>query len=80
MKIYYKTSTDGGTNWGSETALTTLTKGYDYLVTFPVFTGDFGAAMESQASTLDSLLYSALLPSGGGGGLATSLFGGGVVI
>jgi hypothetical protein len=78
INIYYKTSTDGGTSWGSETKLTTLTRGYDYLMTFPVFTGDFGAKMESQASTLDSLLYSALLPSGGGG-VATSIFGGGII-
>jgi hypothetical protein len=78
LNIYYKTSTDGGTSWGSETKLTTLTKGYDYLATFPVFTGDFGVQMESQTAAIDTLLYSALLPSGGGG-LATSLFGGGVV-
>jgi hypothetical protein len=80
INIYCKTSTDGGANWGSETVLTTLTRAYDYLMTVPVFTGDFGAKFEAQATTLDSLLYSALLPSGGGGGgLAVPIFGGGII-
>jgi hypothetical protein len=78
INFYYKTSTDGGTNWGSETRLSTITRSYDYLMTFPVFTGDFGASMESQLSTIDYIMYSALLPSGGGG-VATSIFGGGLL-
>lgn len=78
INIYYKTSTDGGTTWGSETVLTTLTKGYDYLMTFPVFTGDFGAMFASQTTALDTLLYSALHPSAGGG-LTVPLLAGGVV-
>lgn len=68
ISIYYKTSTDGGTTWGSETALTTLIKGYDALMTFMVFTGDFGAVFNSQTAALDTLLYSALHPASGGGG------------
>jgi hypothetical protein len=43
-----------------------------------VFTGDFGASMEVQLSTIDYIMYSALLPSGGGG-VATSIFGGGII-
>jgi hypothetical protein len=78
INFYYKTSTDGGTNWGSETRLSTITRSYDYLMTFPVFTGDFGASMEVQLSTIDYIMYSALLPSGGGG-VATSIFGGGII-
>lgn len=79
INIYYKTSTDGGATWGSETLLTTMTRGYDYLMTFPVFTGDFGAKMRVQGS-VPPLLYSVLLPSGGGGGgVVTSIFGGGLV-
>lgn len=62
INIYYKTSTDAGTTWSSETRLSTVTRGFDYLSTFPVFTGYFGAAYQSQASTLDTLIFNTLLP------------------
>jgi hypothetical protein len=68
INIYYKVSTDDGSAWGSETQLSQSARNYDYLMTFPVFTGNFAAIFESQTSTLDGLLISALLPSAGGGG------------
>jgi hypothetical protein len=82
INIYYKESTDSGTTWGAETQLTVLNKGYDYLMTFPVFTGDFGAMFLAQTTTIDTLLYSALLPDAGGGGgneMAAPIFGGAIV-
>lgn len=78
IALYYKTSSDGGATWGAETQLTLFIRGYDYLMSFPVFTGDFGLMFESQTAALDTLYYSPLLPSGGGG-LAGSIFGGQVV-
>lgn len=62
INIYYKTSTDAGSTWGSETLLTLGTRGYDYLSTFPTFTGFFGAAFQSQTAALDTLLFSTLIP------------------
>jgi hypothetical protein len=75
INIYYKTSGDGGATWGAETQLSTVARNFDYLMTFPIFTGDFGAWYDSQTGGMDNLLYSALLPSGGGGGNVNLLAG-----
>jgi hypothetical protein len=77
IQIYYKTSGDAGATWGAETLLTAQSFGrnFDWLVTFPIFTDDFGAFYESQMSGLDTLYFSAVLPSGGGGGNVNLLAG-----
>lgn len=83
IRIYYKTSTDLGTTWGSETQMTVGARNFDYLMTFPLFFGtgptlDFAAMTESQTSTIDTLLYSANVFDTGGG-VATPMFGGGII-
>lgn len=65
INIYYKTSTNGGTTWGDETQLSLGLRGYDYLMTYPIFTGDFSAWYESQTAAIDELLFSAVHPSSG---------------
>lgn len=80
INLYYKTSTNNGTTWGSETKMTVFARDYDYLFTVPVIvdiTGDFFASFKLDVASFDQLLLSVDLPSGvsGGGGI----FGGSVI-
>ena len=80
INIYYKISTDDGATWGAETKISETARNYDTLFTCPLFTGDLVITYQSQvAAGNDNVLISALLPESGGGGVATSIFGGGVV-
>ena len=66
INIYYKVSTDDGATWGAETQLTTSGRDFTMLYTSPIFTGDHNVSYQSNSS-IDNMLTSALLPSGGGG-------------
>lgn len=73
INIYYKTSSDLGVTWESETRLTLITRGYEYLMSFPLFTGDFGSTYFSQTANVDALLFSVLIPTAGGSQVAPIL-------
>lgn len=80
INIYYKTSTDAGSTWGSETQLTLLRRDYRWLFA-PIlitswFTAIYGNETAIAAGTPDYFYCSALIPSSGGGG---PIFGGMVV-
>jgi len=67
INIYYKTSTDAGTTWGSETLLNENGGIFDYLAAPMIITGDFGALYQFNAASIDVLYFSAIFPSSGQG-------------
>lgn len=77
INIYYKTSTDDGATWSSETLLTTQTRGLLWLATTPRFTTNFITAWFNDLAA-DIITVSVNIPSGAGG-VATPMFGGGVI-
>lgn len=76
MKIYYKTSTDAGATWGSETVLTLITRSTSWIACTPRFSTDYLLALTSDLSS-DQIIVSANLPSGAAGG--SPIFGGAIV-
>jgi hypothetical protein len=78
VKVYYKTSTDGGANWSAQTALTDITRSTLWMACVPRFATTWITSFLSEIGGNDLLVASVLLPSGGGG-LATGVFGGSVV-
>lgn len=68
---YYKISTDGGVNWGSETKFTVIVRPLSFLTAAPNFptADEFAVSIAStEVSTNVQLYCSAIIPSGGGGG------------
>jgi len=76
LNIYYKVSTDSGTTWGAETKISFSPAVVTWLCSAPRFTGDFFVAWIEQLNGSNLLMCSQEV---GGGGLATPLFGGGVL-
>jgi hypothetical protein len=69
INIYYKTSSDAGSTWGSETVISDLAHNYDCLFTAPVFTGLFATIYRhSTTSVLDAILIYYAVPSGSAAG------------
>jgi hypothetical protein len=67
LGIYYKVSTDDGATWGSETAVGITLRNYSYLMTCPIYTGDWTVfTMVETAGTQKPLICAALLPESGG--------------
>jgi hypothetical protein len=61
--LYYKVSTDDGATWGSETAVGITLRNYSYLMTCPIFTGDWTVfTMVETAGSQKPLICAALLP------------------
>jgi hypothetical protein len=69
VNIYYKVSTDDGTNWGSETKLTNKTYSIPYLQTSPRFDTKF-CTVWYNASTIGRMVVS--VPVAAAGGLAAN--------
>lgn len=64
VNIYYKTSTDSGATWGSETLASLAAMTLNGLFCIPRFTTDFGFVhLEGAVSTIMNERYSALIPS-----------------
>lgn len=79
LNIYYKTSTDAGATWGSETLLSSTGFIFEYLFAPMIFTGTPGAVYVYNAPAgIDIMVFSAEFPAGGGG-VATPMFGGGII-
>jgi hypothetical protein len=68
INIYYKTSTDAGATWGSETLLSSTARGTQYLISTPRFATEFLVVWLFDQAT-DILLTAATMPSGSGGGM-----------
>lgn len=62
VKVYYKTSTDDGATWSSETALTNNLWSITWLAATPRFAGKFAVAFQQNTAVLDSVMVSAALP------------------
>jgi len=78
INIYYKISTDDGATWGSETQLTQAAHNFDMLFTSPIFATTLTAMYQvTHATGIRTLLASATLPASGG--VATPMFGGGII-
>lgn len=67
INIYYKISTDDGATWGSETVISQAARNFDLLFTSPIFDDSATVMYQAQATGIDNLLASAVLPSSGGG-------------
>ncbi len=68
IKIYYKTTTDDGANWSSETALSNLARSTQFLYATPRFATAFLAMFNNDVATADTLLASVLIPSAAASG------------
>jgi len=77
INIYYKTSSDGGANWGSETLVTSTARNTQWIACTPRFDTDWLVALFNDA-TDDNIFVSAPLPAAGGGG-GVAIFGGSIV-
>lgn len=76
LDVFYKTSSDNGASWSSETELSNGQGAYSFLITSPLFTGDFTACFGYDGAGPDSLFISALFPSAGGNNVAAPILGG----
>jgi hypothetical protein len=65
MKVYYKTSTDAGTTWGSETALSNTLRNLLSLSCTPRFTSSFLVTAYHNLSGQNEYITSAFLPAAG---------------
>lgn len=63
INIYYKISTDDGTTWGNETAITQSARNFDMLFTSPIFATDLTVMYQAQTAGIDTLLASVKLPT-----------------
>lgn len=73
LNCYYKVSTDGGTTWGSETLLSTVTRALTFLHVCPNFSdAEFYAIYGGTYFATLSANVSAYYAAGGGGGLAAN--------
>lgn len=81
INIYYKTSSDNGASWGSETQLTNVARNFDALYAAPNFTEDISVVyLSQQAAATDIFLGTYVIPTaGGGGGLAIPVLSGSIV-
>jgi hypothetical protein len=79
LKIYYKTSTDSGATWSAQTALSAQARNIPWLACTPRFATKFLTAFYYEFGNLDQIIVSALIPTAGGGGLASNVFGGSVI-
>jgi hypothetical protein len=79
INIYYKTTTDNGATWSSETLLTDQARGIFWLACTPRFTSSTNWAVAYQDDLpTDQIRVNVTIPASGGG-LATSMFDGGVI-
>jgi hypothetical protein len=71
INIYYKTTTDDGTTWSTETLLTSDVRGIFWLACTPRFASTFAVAFYNDIQT-DDIQVSAPIPSGTAGALLTN--------
>jgi hypothetical protein len=58
MNLYYKVSTDSGSTWGPETALTTITRQFNWLAVTPRCAGQPGVLAQSLTTAIPMILAS----------------------
>lgn len=80
INVYYKTSADGGTTWGSETLASDRVRATNSLVSCPIFytAGEWQVIWHSDTTAGFSLRNSAILPATGGGSDRRGAMNGGV--